>query len=58
MRYHNHILRKVYDDLGEEDSSLNCNWEIYQDGKHITNALTLDNAKEFIDSGNNVNVLG
>lgn len=57
MKYHKHILKKVYEDLGEEDERLNCYWEIYHDGKFITNALTLDNAKEFVDSGHDMNVL-
>lgn len=57
MKYHKHILKKFYADLGEEDEKKNCYWEIYHDGEYITNALTLDNAKEFIDSGHDMNVL-
>lgn len=59
MKYHNYIIKKVKDDLGEEyDESLNCVYDIYsKDGKYINECLTLSNAKEHIDSGFDNNVL-
>jgi len=58
MKYHNCEIKKVYLDLGEEKESLNCGYEIYKDNKYINIALTLSNAKEFIDSGFNLDYLG
>ena len=58
MKYHNCEIKKVYLDLGEEKETRNCGYEIYKDNKYINIALTLSNAKEFIDSGFNLNYLG
>lgn len=45
MKYHKHILKKIKDDV------IGCiYYEIYLNDKWITNAWTLDNAKEFVDS--------
>lgn len=54
MKYHNHIIKKVPTDLGEEDSRKNFTYKIYDSkGKYINTALTLFTAKEYIDSGYN-----
>lgn len=50
MKYHNHEIRKVATDLGEEDPKLNYTYEIYKDGEYINTALTLSTAKQYIDS--------
>ena len=59
MKYHNYIIKKVKDDLGEEyNENLNCVYDIYsKDGRYINECLTLSNAKEYIDSGFDSNVL-
>ena len=58
MKYHNHIIKKVYTDLGEENDRYNYTYEIYDStGKYIATALTLSTAKEFIDSGYDDNYL-
>ena len=58
MKYHKHIIKKVPEDLGEDDPKLNYIYEIYDsEGKWINNALTLSSAKEYIDSGYNQNYL-
>lgn len=54
MKYHNYILKKVID--SEVDGGKY--YEIYKDGVKITNTWTFENAKEFIDSGCDYNVLG
>jgi len=46
MKYHNHILKRIID--GDVDGE--SYYEIYKDGKKITESWTLSNAKEFIDS--------
>lgn len=46
MKYHKHILKKIKDD----DVIGGSYYEIYLNNKWITNAWTLDNAKEFVDS--------
>lgn len=51
MKYHGHEIKRVKTDLGEERERDNCIFEIYKDGKHIQNALTVSTAKEYIDSG-------
>ena len=54
MKYHKHIIVKVSEDLGEEDSRLNFIYKIYDNkGEYIINALTLQTAKNYIDSGYN-----
>ena len=50
MKYHNHEIKKVFADLGEENPRLNCTYEIYKDGEYINTALTLSTAKSYIDS--------
>lgn len=58
MKYHNHLLKKVM----EADVEGGHYFDIYKDGKFVTSAWTLSNAKEFIDSYNGItynwNVLG
>ena len=46
MKYHKHELRVVYESEVEGGKY----YDIYKDGKHLTCAWTLSNAKEFIDS--------
>ena len=53
MKYHDHEIKKVPTDLGEDDKRLNYTCEIYKDGKYINTALTLSTAKTYIDSGYN-----
>ena len=57
MKYHNHEIKKVPTDLGEERAKDNNTYEIYKDGKYIQTALTVSSAKEYIDSGYNENYL-
>jgi hypothetical protein len=58
MKYHKHTIKKVYEDLGEMDDRLNYIYEIYNEkGEHINDALTLDSAKEYIDSDYDDNYL-
>lgn len=54
MKYHGYELKKIKDEYVDGGSY----YEIYKDGKWIVNAWSLSNAKEFIDSGENYNVLG
>lgn len=51
MKYHNHEIKKVYENLGEERTCDNCYYEIYYNNEWLNNALTLSTAKEYIDSG-------
>ena len=53
MKYKGHIIKKVHEDLGEENPKKNCVYEIYKDGEYINTALTIDTAKEYIASGYN-----
>lgn len=53
MKYHDHEIKKVPTDLGEDDKRLNYTYKIYKDGKYINTALTLSTAKTYIDSGYN-----
>lgn len=57
MKYHGYEIKKVATDLGESDPRLNFTYEIYKDGEHKNNALTLSSAKEYIDYGENDNYL-
>ena len=57
MKYHKCEIKKVYEDLGEENKKLNYVYEIYKDGKYINVALTLSSAKEFIDNDFDTNYL-
>lgn len=53
MKYHGHVIKIVPTDLGEENPRDNRTYEIYKDGKKINTALTLNTAKDYIDSGYN-----
>lgn len=57
MKYHHHEIKKVHEDLGEDNKSLNYVYKIYKDGKYINEALSLGSAKDYIDSGYNKNYL-
>ena len=57
MKYHNHEIKKIPTDLGENKAKDNYTYEIYKDGKYIQTALTVSSAKEYIDSGYNENYL-
>jgi len=57
MKYHNHEIKRVPADLGEENNRYNCVYEIYKDNTYIATALTVSTAKEYIDSGYNENYL-
>lgn len=49
MKYHGHEIIRIPMDLGEEEASKNCVYEIRKDGEYIQTALTLSTAKEYID---------
>ena len=51
MKYHGHIIKKVYEDLGYTEKKMNYVYEIYKDGNYINVAWSLGSAKDFIDSG-------
>lgn len=53
MKYHNHIIKKVYTDLGEDNPRFNYTYEIYKDNKYLNTALSLSSAKEYIDTDYN-----
>lgn len=57
MKYHGHIIKKVPEDLGEEDPRHNLLYYIYKDGKYIQVAVNLMSAKDYIDSNYDENVL-
>lgn len=58
MKYHDHIIKIVSEDLGESDPKLNRVYEIYdQQGELRGITITLNNAKEYIDTGYDDNVL-
>lgn len=46
LRYHGHTLKKIID----VDVDGGSYYKIYKDGRYITSAWTLNNAKEFINS--------
>jgi hypothetical protein len=58
MKYHNHEIKKVPTDLGEDNPRLNFTYEIFKDGQYINTALTLSTAKSYIDSDYNEWYLG
>ena len=59
MKYHKHIIKPVKEDLGFEDDKDNKVYEVYDpDGKYLNTCITLSNAKEWIDSGYDDNLLG
>ena len=49
MKYKNHLLRKIND----SDIEWGYYYEIYYQGKLVTFAPNLSNAKEFVNSFNN-----
>lgn len=53
MKYKGYLFKKIKD----EDVDGGSYYEIWKDGKKITAAWTLSNAKEFIDGGEDWNVL-
>lgn len=54
MKYHKHILKKVYDEgIDKEMSKDQSYWEIWKDGKLLNFTIGLNCAKEYIDSGYN-----
>lgn len=57
MKYHGYTIKKVAADLGESGPRLNFIYEIYKDGEWKNNALVLNSAKEYIDSGEDDNYL-
>lgn len=57
MKYHKHEIKKVYADLGEENEKDNRVYQIYKDGQHINEAITLNSAKDYIDNGYDDNYL-
>lgn len=58
MKYHKHIIKVVISDLGEDTEQGNKVYEVWKDGEYIEVCWTMDNAKEFIDSGYDRNLLG
>ena len=57
MKYHGHILKKVYDS-SIDDGGDQFYYEIYdKDGKYLNNTLFLQSAKDYIDSGYDDNYL-
>ena len=57
MKYHGHILKKVYD-KSIDDGGDQFYYEIYdKDGKYLTNTLTLWSAKAYVDSNYDENYL-
>ena len=57
MKYHGHEIKRVKMDLGENDERKNCIYEIYKNGEFIQNALSINSAKDYIDSNYNENYL-
>lgn len=57
MKYHGYEIKKVPTDLGEENPRLNFTYEIYKDGEYKETALVLSSAKDYIDGGEDENVL-
>jgi hypothetical protein len=52
MKYHKHTIVPKIEDLGYEDKKMNKVYLIFdQDGNYITVAWTMNNAKQYIDSG-------
>ena len=57
MKYHGHILKKVYDS-SIDDGGDPWYYEIYdKDGKYLANTLTLWSAKAYVDSNYDENYL-
>lgn len=57
MKYHGHEIIRVKTDLGEEKASLNCVYQIFKDGKYLEEAPTVGMAKDYIDSGYDINYI-
>jgi hypothetical protein len=55
MKYHNHIIKKVYDaSIGEDMNKDQSYYEIYDKNNNFINStLCLGCAKDYIDSGYN-----
>lgn len=54
MKYHKHVIKKIYTDLGEEDKQKNYVYKIFnKEGKFVNEALTLNSAKDYIDNNYN-----
>lgn len=52
MKYHNHIIKREYEDLGEMDERYNFMYNIYTlDGEFIAQEPTLGSAKHVVDYG-------
>ena len=57
MKYHKYEIIKIRDESLGDDGGSPFYYRIMKDGKFVTNAFTLSNAKEFIDCGEDWNVL-
>lgn len=57
MKYHNHEIRKVLEDLGFPDERDNYLYNIYKDGRFINVAASVNSAKDYIDNDYNENYL-
>ena len=58
MKYKSYTIKKVAEDLGEDDARKNFVYYIYdQDGEFVNVALELSSAKDYISSGLNPNYL-
>lgn len=52
MKYHNHIIKREHEDLGELDERYNFMYNIYTlDGEFIAQEPTLGSAKHVVDYG-------
>lgn len=51
MKYHGHIIKKIYADLGEENENKNRVYQIFnKEGKFVNEALILNSAKDYINN--------
>ena len=57
MKYHNHEIKKVYADLGEEREKDTRIYQIFKDVIFINEAITLNSAKDYIDNEDDDNYL-
>ena len=59
MKYHGHIIKVVKQDLGYSDGedNLNKTYEIHKGEEVLAVCWSLNNAKEYIDSGYDKQVL-